>query len=428
MTAMHLVARDQIPWPEIVRPGDAVLWSQGCGEPTALSQSLLARRHEIGGRFGAFLVTCYSRSLAAGQADTVDFKGLVGTAGVRPLSRAGLIDILPVQYSRLDELISDGRIRCDVALVQVSPPDEQGRMSLGITYDYIRGAAAKARIVIAEINAQMPWAFSDAYLTADDIHFAVESDRPLLAVERGATGETDRAIANQVVDLVPERAVLQTGVGGLPDAILASLGGHRDLAFHAGTMSDGVMHLIQSGAITNAWKDIDRGISVTGNLIGSEALYRFAHCNPALRLGPPAYTHNPAVLARLSRFVSINAALEVDLTGQVNSEAIQGDYVGTIGGQVDYVRAAVRSPGGRSIIALPSTTPGARASRIVAALSGPVTTPRSDVDVIVTEWGRAELAAKTIRQRAAAMIAIAHPAFRDELERAARGLLKGAPD
>ncbi|MGE0702290.1 MAG: acetyl-CoA hydrolase/transferase family protein, partial [Hyphomicrobiaceae bacterium] len=238
--------------------------------------------------------------------------------------------------------------------------------------------------------------------------------------------DVERAIARHAVELIPDRATIQTGIGALPDAILEGLRGHRDLGIHAGTISDGVMDLMQCGAVTNAAKEIDTGVTVTGNLIGTEALFRFVDGNPSVKFAGPAYTHSQQVLGRLSRLISINAALEVDLTGQVNSEAIGEDYVGTVGGQVDYVRAAVRSAGGRSIIALPSTTPGGRASRIVARLGGPVTTPRSDVDVVITEWGRAELRNLTLRERARAMIAIAHPAFRESLAEAARGILRGA--
>ncbi|MEZ5854654.1 MAG: acetyl-CoA hydrolase/transferase C-terminal domain-containing protein [Hyphomicrobiaceae bacterium] len=420
---MKIIAPNDLCWSEIVRPGDVVMWGQACGEPETLSQSLMAARHEIGGRFGVFLVTCYSKTLAAEQADVVDFSGLVGTAGIRPLSRAGLIDIYPIHYSRLEGMIARGEIGCDVALIQTSRPDADGRISPGIVNDYIATAIAKARVVVAELNAATPFTDCHRLLTADDIDLAIETDRPLVSVRRAPIGDVERRIAGNVVDLVPNGAVVQSGVGGIPDAILDGLKGHRDLGIHGGTISDGVMELMQAGAANNRLKEIDRGVTVTGNMIGSDDLFRFAHRNPAMRLMPTTYTHSPAVLAKLANLISINGAIEVDLTGQVNAEAIGGDYVGTIGGQVDYVRGVRLSPGGRSIIALPSTTPGDKASRIKSVLSGPVTTPRSDVDVIVTEWGRAELAGKTLRQRASAMAAIAHPAFREDLERAARSVL-----
>ncbi|MFV0297820.1 MAG: acetyl-CoA hydrolase/transferase family protein [Hyphomicrobiaceae bacterium] len=420
---MRIVAADSLRWSEIVRPGDVVMWNQACGEPQALSESLMAQRHQIGGRFTVFLATNFSRTLAAEQTDVVDFCGTAGTAGIRPLSRAGLIDIYPIHYSRLPGMIERGEIRCDVALVQTTRPDENGALSSGIVADYIVSAMAKARTVVAELNARTPWTTCQRELTRDDIDIAIETDRPLVSIKRSPIGDIERRIAANVIDLVPDRACVQPGIGAIPDAILEALVHHRDLGIHGGTISDGVMELMKSGAATNAFKEVDRGVTITGNMIGSEALFRFAHRNPALRFMPPAYTHAPEVLAALSNFMSINSALEVDLTGQVNSEAIGGDYVGTIGGQVDYVRGARLSPGGRSVIALASTTPDGKGSRIKSALSGPVTTPRSDVDVIATEWGRAELAGKTLRQRAAAMVAIAHPDYREELKRAARNVL-----
>lgn len=415
---MRTVAPDALDWSGIVRPGDGVMWAQACAEPQTLIESLLARRAEVGGRFGVFLVTSYSGLLSPEHADTIDFSGLVGTAGVRPLARAGVIDILPVQYSRLEGLIERGRIAADVALVQLSRPDARGRMSPGTANDYIRTAMRKARVVVAEINARVPWTPCDDPVTAADVHIAVETDRPLVAVPRGRIGDIERRIAARVAAYVPHGAVIQPGIGALPDAILDGLRDRRDLGVHAGMIGDAIVDLVECGAITNARKEIDRGVSVTGTMIGTERLFSFADRNPALRLAGPAYTHAPGVISRLSRFTSFNAAIEVDLTGQVNAEAIGGDYIGTIGGQLDYVRAAAASPGGRSIIALPSITPGGNASRIVARLSGPVTTPRSDVDVIVTEWGAAEPAGRSVRERVAAMIGIAHPDFREELARA----------
>ncbi len=420
---MKIVDPATLRWSEIVRPGDVVMWGQACGEPETLSQSLMAARHDIADRFGVFLVTCYSRTLSPEQADVVDFTGLVGTAGNRPLSRAGLIDIYPIHYSRLEGMIERGEIRCDVALVQASRPNARGEISPGIVNDYLATAIAKARVVVAELNAQVPFTACHRLLSSADIDIAIETDRPLVAVNRAPIGDIERRIAANVVDLVPDGAVVQSGVGAIPDAILDGLKGHRNLAVHAGTISDGIMELMQGGAVTNALKEIDRGVTITGNMIGSRELFRFADRNPAMRLMPPSYTHNPELLAKLSNLISINGAIEVDLTGQVNAEAIGGDYVGTIGGQVDYVRGVRLSRGGRSIIALASTTPGGKASRIAAALSGPVTTPRSDVDCIVTEWGRAELAGKTLRERAAALTAIAHPDFRDDLARSARAVL-----
>lgn len=414
---MQIIRANDLRWSDIVRPGDTVMWGQACGEPATLAPSLLAARAEIGGRFGVFLVTSYSGVLKPEHVDVIDFSGLVGTAGVRPLSRAGLIDIVPIQYSRLEQLIESGRIPCDVAIVQVSRPDESGRMSPGTINDYIRAAMRRARIVVAEINARVPWTPCDDPILPADIQLAVETDCPLVAVPGAPIGDMERRIARNVAAFVPDGAVIQPGIGALPDAIIDELRDRRDLGVHAGMIGDAIVELMERGAITNALKEIDRGVTVAGTMIGSERLFRYAHRNPAIRIAPPNYTHALSVISRLSRFVSFNAAVEVDLTGQVNAEAIGSDYVGTIGGQVDYVRAAAASPGGRSIIALPSTSHAGSRSRIAARLSGPVTTLRTDIDVIVTEWGAAELAGRSMRARVDAMIAIAHPDFREELAR-----------
>lgn len=418
---MRRVKLEEIDWPAIVRPGDQVVWGQACGEALSLTGSLMARRHEIGGRFGVLLGTCYSTTLAPELADVIDFTGTTGTNGNRPLTRARLLDVLPIHYARVEWSIANGRIPCDVAIVQVTPPDAEGRMSPGVINDYIRAAVKRARVVVAEINPNVPFTYCPDYLTADDIDIAVEAEVPLVTVPRPKIGPVERAIAGHVAGMVPDGACVQPGVGAIPDAIFDALKGHRDLGVHSGTIAEGVMDLMRAGVVTNARKEIDAGVTVTGTLLGTEALFRFCHRNPALIMKQPHYTHDAAVVARLSNFISMNAALEVDLTGQVGAEAIGTDYLGTIGGQVDYVRASRLSPGGRSIIALPSTGPKG-ASRIVGALAGPVTTPRSDVDCIVTEYGVAELAGKTERKRAAALVAIAHPDHREALERTAHAL------
>lgn len=423
---MKIVAVEDLDWGSIVRPGDTIVWGQACGEPQTLAESLLARRTEIGGRFGVFLGTCYGKALKREHADIIDFSGFVGTAGARPLSRHGLLDVLPVQYSRLERLLIRGAIPCDVAFVQLSPPDAQGRMSPGVLNDYIRAAMDRARVVVAEINTQVPWTPCDDPLTAADIDIAIETDRPLVAIAPPAIGDVERAIARHAGAFVSDRAVIQSGLGAIPEAVLEGLKDRRDLGVHAGMISDAIADLMACGAVTNAYKEHEAGVTIAGTLVGSERLFRFVDRNPAIRLVRPSITHDVCRIAKLSRYVSINSALEVDLTGQVNSEAIGDDYVGTIGGQIDFVRGATMSPGGRSIIALASTTPDGGASRIVAPLSGPVSTLRSDVDVIVTEWGAAELAAKTLRQRVAAMIAIAHPKFREDLARAAHGVMRRA--
>jgi acyl CoA:acetate/3-ketoacid CoA transferase beta subunit len=234
----------------------------------------------------------------------------------------------------------------------------------------------------------------------------------------------DRLIEGRAADLVGDGSAIQMGVGALPDAILRQLRDRRDLGVHSGMIGDGFVDLVEAGIITNARKEIDTGVSVAGALVGTSRLYRSANRNTTIRICPTNYTHGSAAIARLSRFVSINSALEVDLTGQVNAEAIGNAYSGATGGQLDFARAAANSRGGRSIIALSATAKGRSASRIVARLSGPVTAPHSDADVIVTEFGAAELKGCSLAERARRMVGIAHPDFRDELDRAAHAIAR----
>jgi acyl-CoA hydrolase len=303
--------------------------------------------------------------------------------------------------------------------VQVSPADANGNHSFGLIHDFIKAAVDKARVVIAEVNEQVPFTLGDAVLPASRIACAVHVSRMPVEVPPGKITETDLAIAKIAAGYIGDGTVLQTGVGAVPDAILRLLHDRRDLGVHSGMLGDGLVDLVEAGVITNARKSIDVGVSVTGALIGTRRLYQFAHRNPRIAMRASSYTHNEGVLARLTRLVTINSAIEVDLTGQVNAEQSGTQYLGGTGGQVDYVRAGSRSPGGRSIIALPATVKGGKISRITATLAGPVTTGRSEVDVIVTEFGAAELKGQTLAERARRLVKIAHPDFREDLDRAA---------
>jgi acyl-CoA hydrolase len=277
---------------------------------------------------------------------------------------------------------------------------------------------ARARVVIAEVNEQVPFTHGEL-LPAARIDCAVHVSRPPVEVPPTKIGATDEAIARHAAAYIQDGSVIQTGVGAVPDAILHLLHDRRDLGLHSGMLGDGLVELVEAGAVTNARKRIDRGISITGALIGTKRLYDFAHHNPHLRMCDTSHTHDAAVLARLDGLVTINSAMEVDLTGQVNAEQTGSAYLGGTGGQLDFVRAGVRSPGGHAIIALPATAKGGTVSRVAATLSGPVTTARSEVDVIVTEFGAAELRGQTLAERTRRLIAIADPDFQEELARAA---------
>lgn len=405
----------------IVRPGDTVVVGEAAAEPQTLTEALVAQRADLG-RVNVFLGVGITNTFAPAHHDHFDFSGFCGAVTNRRLIRAGCMDVIPCHFSQVSELFRLGLVPCDVALVQVSPPNERGEYSFALANDYMRAAIERARVVIAEVNHNAPQTPCVQALLAHEIDFVIETERPLIEVAPAAIGEIEQRIARNVEPLIPDRATLQMGIGGLPQAVLSLLAARRDLGVHSGMIGDAVVDLMECGAVSNACKGVDEGVTITGVLIGSKRLYRFVHRNSAVRLCPTDYTHGAEALARVKRLVSINSALEVDLSGQVNAEAFGTDYIGAIGGQVDYVRAAGRADGGVSIIALPSTAGSARVSRIVARLSGPVTTARSDVDVIATEHGSAHLRGMTLRQRANAMIAIAAPEHRDALAAQAAAL------
>ena len=404
----------------LIEPGSLVLIGQGTAEPRSLTRELVRRRHEFPG-LRLFLGAVFSDTFAPAETDGIAFSsyGAIGKAGA--LAAAARLDILPVPYSSLPNLFSAQR-RPDAVLISLSR--SPAGLSCGLVNDYVAAATRHARTVIAEINAQMPWTHGSAAPSDLRIDRIVECDQAPVELQPVPIGETERRIGEFVASLIPDRATIQIGIGAIPDAIVAALGGHRELGIHSGMIGDRVVDLIEAGVVTNACKSFDRGVTVANCLFGTRKLSGFAQHNPAICVAPISHSHGASNLARLAVFRAVNSALEVDLSGQMNAEQVNGRYVGTVGGQPDFVRGALAAPGGRSIVALPSTANGGATSRIVAALSGPVTTPRCDADVVVTDWGIAELRGNTLRERADAMIAIADPKFREQLERAARDVLR----
>lgn len=404
-----------------LRPGDHIVWGQACGEPTTLVEALIAQAESIG-RVSAFAATSFSGILGAEAAERLNLSSMGAIGALRTVAAAGKLGIVPCHVSQVGPMIEQGLIGCDVAFVQVSPPDTQGNHSFGLICDFVQAAVAKARVVIAEVNERVPFTFGDATLPAARIDCAVRVARTPVEVPPAQIGESDQTIAKTAAGYIEDGAVIQAGIGAVPEAILRLLRDRRDLGVHSGMIGDGLVDLTEAGVITNALKPIDPGVSITGALIGTRRLYDFANRNPKIGMRSSPYTHSEATLSRLTRLVTINSAIEVDLTGQVNAEQSGGQYLGGTGGQVDYVRAGSRSRGGRSIIALPATAKGGKISRIAAALSGPVTTARSEVDVIVTEFGAAELKGQTLAERTRRLVAIAHPDFREELDQAAHAI------
>ena len=404
-----------------LRPGDRIVWGHACAEPTSLIEALIEQAEAIR-PLTAFAATSFSGVLDAVAAQRIGICSLGAIGSLRELTQAHRLGIVPCHLSQVGPMIEHGLIGCDVAFVQVSPPDADGNHSFGLIGDFVASAVKKARVVIAEVNERVPFTLGDAVLPAGRIDCAVRVDRDPVEVSPAKLGETELAIARIAAGYVRDGATLQVGIGAVPEAILRLLHDRRDLGIHSGMIGDAVVDLVEAGVITNARKPIDRGVSITGALIGTRRLHAFADRNPAIGLRNSAYTHGSTVLCRLPQLLTINSAIEVDLTGQVGAEQSGSQYIGGTGGQVDFVRAGARSPDGRSLIALPATARGGKVSRVTASLSGPVTTARSDVDVIVTEFGAAELKGQTLAERARRLAAIAHPEFREELQRAAHGI------
>jgi RimJ/RimL family protein N-acetyltransferase/acyl CoA:acetate/3-ketoacid CoA transferase beta subunit len=311
-------------------------------------------------------------------------------------------------------LFRTGRVVIDVALIQVSEPDEHGYCSFGVSTDIVKSAAESAKIVIAEVSSQAPRALGDCFIHVRDIAALVPCDDPILEAPQGGESELALAIGRHIASLVEDGATLQLGIGQIPDAVLRYLRDRRDLGVHTEMFSDGIMPLVDAGVITNARKTLHRGKMVASFVLGSKALYDFVDDNPMVEFHPTEYTNDPFVIAQNDRMTAINSAIEVDLTGQVCADSLGPLFYSGIGGQVDFVRGAARSRGGKAIIALPATAEDGTVSRIVPTLKpgAGVVTSRGDVHYVVTENGVAYLHGKTMRERATALIQIADPRFR----------------
>ncbi len=336
----------------------------------------------------------------------------------------GRADFTPIFLSEIPGLFRSGQLALDAALIHVSPPDEHGFCSFGIEVGITKPAAESARLVIAEVNDRMPRALGDSFIHVSKIDYFVPVSYPLPELPQGTPGEVQMRIAENIADLIPDGATLQLGIGGIPDAVLLYLRDKKDLGIHTEMFSDGVVQLVEAGVITNERKTLHRGKIIVGFVLGTQRLYDFVDNNAMVEFHPTDYVNDPFIIAQNENMIAINSAIEVDLTGQVCADSIGHKFYSGVGGQVDFIRGAARSKGGKPIIALPSTAKGGTISRIVATLKpgAGVTTTRNDVHYVVTEYGVAYLHGKTIRQRVEALIGIAHPDFREDLRREARRL------
>jgi acyl-CoA hydrolase/RimJ/RimL family protein N-acetyltransferase len=405
-TATHAVRR--------IRHGSRVFIGSGAGEPQSLVRALAARENLD----DAEIVHIMTLGVAPYAEPRFDQRFrhnafFIG-ANTRAAVAEGRADYTPIFLSEVPALFRTGRTVIDVALIQVSEPDEHGYCSYGVSTDIVKSAAESAHVVIAEVNSQAPRALGDCFIHVRDIDVLVTSDEPILEAPQGEESDLALQIGRHIADLVEDGATLQLGIGQIPDAVLRYLGDRRDLGIHTEMFSDGVLPLIDAGVITNNRKTLHRGKMVAGFVLGSKALYDFVDDNPIVEFHPTEYTNDPFIIAQNERMTSINSAIEVDLTGQVCADSLGQLFYSGIGGQVDFIRGSARSKGGKPIIALPSTAEDGTISRIVPILKpgAGVVTSRGDVHYIVTEYGIAYLHGKTMRERALALVSIAHPKFR----------------
>jgi acyl-CoA hydrolase len=396
------------------------------GEPTTLVNALADNAARFDGLEVTHLLSFAGERLVAPAArGHLRVNALFIGPAIREAVAAGHADYTPVFLSEIPALFRPGGpLPLDAALVQLSPPDAHGWCSMGVSVDVMRSAISHARLVIAEINPRMPRTQGASYVHLSDVHHIVDVDHPLPTLPAEPADPVRAGIAKHVAELVEDGCTVQAGIGAIPDAVMGLLGDRVDLGFHTELLSDGMMRLVEAGVATGARKETWPGKAVTSFVLGGEALYRWVSDNPAVEMQPSDITNDPARIARNPNFVAINAALSVDLTGQVNSDSIGTHFYSGIGGQVDFLRGAARSVGGRPIVALPSTARGGTVSRIVPTLApgAGVVTSRGDVHWVVTEFGRANLHGLTISRRARALLGLAHPRFRDTLAAEARSL------
>ena len=408
-----------------IRSGDQVFVHGGAATPSVLLKALAHRANELRDVGVIHLHTeGPAPHLAPELTASFRHRALFIGGNARLAVNEGRADYVPIFLSDIPELFTSRALALDAVLLNVSPPDAHGYCSLGTSVDATIAAVASATVVVAQLNRSMPRTLGDAFVHVRDIDLGVEVDQPPHLHHVGAVGEVERQIGGFVAELVPDRATLQMGIGSIPAAVALALRDKRDLGIHSELVTDSVLDLVEAGAVTGAAKEINRGKIVTTFLMGSQRLYDFVADNPMIEMRPVDYTNDTAVIRRFRRMVAINSAISIDLTGQVSADSIGTRFYSGVGGQMDFMRGAALAEEGRAIIALPSMAAGARVSRIVAVLSpgAGVVTTRAHVRTVVTEYGVAELFGRTIRERAAALIAIAHPAARDELAAEARRL------
>mgnify|MGYP002556998356 FL=1 len=408
---------------QFVGSGDSIYLSSAGSVPKVLVDALCARARS-GGLADVKLRHIHTAETANYAA--AEYAGIFASesffvgGNVRREVQAGNADYIPVALHETQKLFRSGCLACDVAMVQVSRPDRHGFVSLGTSVDIGPAAIQCARTVIAVMNRYVPFSYGDGVISLDEIDYIVEHDSPIETMAFPLPDEAERVIGRHCSELIDDGSCLQLGIGEIPNAVLSQLSDRRDLGVHTEMFADGLLPLVESGVINGSRKKIDRGKIVASFLMGSQNVYNFVHRNPQVRMREVAYTNDPFIIARNPKVVAINSAIQIDLTGQVCADSIGTKMYSGVGGQLDFIYGASRSPGGKPVIAMPSVTRKG-ISKIVPVLTpgAGVVTPRSLVHYVVTEYGVVNLYGKSLQQRARALIGIAHPDFREELEKAA---------
>lgn len=408
----------------LVKPGDQVLMHSNCAIPMKLVNALVDRRESLENvEILHVLAVGELPYLKPGMEKHFRHRSFFMGANARQAVNEGRADFIPIYLFEYPKLFSQGIIKPNIAFLHLSPPDEHGFCSFGVEVGLSKTGADKSDIVVAQINKNMPRTLGDSFIHINKINYIVESDETIMELPQGEKDmgaektEVFNKIGMFIAELIEDGSTLQMGIGLIPDSVLKFLGSKKDLGIHSEMFSDGIIPLVESGVITNSKKSIHVGKMIAGFVLGTQKLYNFIDNNPMIEFHPQEYVNDPFVISQNPKMVAINSAIEVDLTGQVCADSIGSKFLSGFGGQVDFIRGASRSEGGKPIIALPSTAKGDAISRIVTTLKpgAGVVTNRADVHYVVTEFGVANLFGKSIRERVKALVKIAHPKFRDEL-------------
>jgi acetyl-CoA hydrolase len=406
-----------------IKSGQRVFVHPGCCTPEHLLTAMVARKDELENVEVCHILTSGKAGyIEPGMEGHFRHRSFFTGSNVRQAVNDGRADQMHIFLHEIEDLYLTGQLPIDVALIQVSPPDEHGFLSYGVGVEVTMSAAQVARVVIAQVNPEMPRVHGDCFIHISKITYVVEHSAPLLEMPQGEIDEVSRTIGQLIADRIEDGSTLQMGIGAIPDAFLNALEGRRDMGIHTELFSDGIIPLVESGVINNSKKTLHPGKVVAAFTLGTKKIFDFCHDNPIIEFHPCRYTNNPFIIAQNDRMVSVNSALGIDLTGQVFADSLGFTFYSGFGGQVDFVRGAAKSRGGRPFIAFPSTAKGGTVSRIVPFIEPGtgVTTSRADVHWVVTEYGAVNLHGKSVRERTRDLIGLTAPQFRDELEKFAR--------